>query len=181
MNDNIMSAANLMENLFRNISLEDANKAVTVVNAWKEIVSRIKSSAMVDEKRNDNLGNNIADHSRVVDLKNGVLLVEADHPGWISLLQFYKNFILKGFEMKYGGFKIHNIVFKLSGTRGELYETVEEKEKMGRRIVEKQIEEEDKLPKPAESEFLAKREKKELPPEIMSIFADIEKDFDGRK
>ncbi len=174
MNEDITSIGKIIERVFTEISIEDSKNAVSIANEWKKIVSRIKPSQK-SISRNENLGNNIADHSRVVDIKNGVLLVEADHPGWISLLQFYKNFILKGFKMSQCEIKINNIVFKLSGMKGELCETVDEKEKLGRKLIERQIEQDERGPVPAESEFLKKREKKELPPELKSIFEDLEK------
>ena len=113
----------------------------------------------------------------VVDLKNGVLLVEADHPGYINLLQFYKNFILKGFQMNGNKYKIKNIAFKLSGARGFAEESIEKKEADGIRMAEIQIKKEDECIKPAESEFLSKRTNKELPQELKNIFENIEKDF----
>lgn len=174
MNEDITSIGKIIERVFTEISIEDSKNAVSIANEWKKIVSRIKPSQK-SISRNENLGNNIADHSRVVDIKNGVLLVEADHPGWISLLQFYKNFILKGFKMSQCEIKINNIVFKLSGMKGELCETVDEKEKLGKKLIERQIEQDERGPVPAESEFLKKREKKELPPELKSIFEDLEK------
>ena len=174
MNEDITSIGKIIERVFTEISIEDSNNAVSVANKWKEIVSRIKPSQK-NTIRNENIGNNIADHSRVVDIKNGVLLVEADHPGWISLLQFYKNFILKGFKMSRCDININNIVFKLSGMKGELCETIDEKERLGKKLIKKQIEEDERGPVPAESELLKKREKKELPPELKPIFEDLEK------
>ena len=134
MNEDITSIGKIIERVFTEISIEDSNNAVSVANKWKEIVSRIKPSQK-NTIRNENIGNNIADHSRVVDIKNGVLLVEADHPGWISLLQFYKNFILKGFKMSRCDININNIVFKLSGMKGELCETIDEKERLGKNLI----------------------------------------------
>ena len=109
MNEKVFNAGSIMEILFSNLNVEDSSKAVNISNDWKKIVSKIKSSPDIDEKRNENLGFNISHHSRVVDLKNGVLLVEADHPGYINLLQFYKNFILKGFQMNGNKYGIKNI------------------------------------------------------------------------
>lgn len=178
MNEKVFNAGSIMEILFSNLNVEDSSKAVNISNDWKKIVSKIKSSPDIDEKRNENLGFNISHHSRVVDLKNGVLLVEADHPGYINLLQFYKNFILKGFQMNGNKYGIKNIAFKLAGSRGFSEVTTEEREEEARKIVERNMEEEEKGPKPAESELLSKRKRRELPPELNSIFENIEKDFE---
>lgn len=173
MSEDIVSIGRVVEKMFGNLSVEDTRKAVTITNEWKKIVSRIKPSPN-SSVRNENIGNNLADHSRVVDLKNGVLLVEADHPGWISLLQFYKSFILRGYKMNMPDVKIHNVVFKLSGMKGDLYDTIEDRERDGKRLIEKRIEEDEKCPEPQVSEILAEKKKKELPDELKSIFADLE-------
>ncbi|UKI55723.1 MAG: DUF721 domain-containing protein [Treponema succinifaciens] len=70
--------------------------SVNIYDEWKKILSRIKTNSS-----NPNEGLNMAGHSRVIDLKNGILLIEADHPGWISLIQFHKKYILNGFRMKF--------------------------------------------------------------------------------
>jgi predicted nucleic acid-binding Zn ribbon protein len=35
-------------------------------------------------------GDALAAHSRLIDVQNGVLLVEVDHPGWLQMLQLRK-------------------------------------------------------------------------------------------
>jgi predicted nucleic acid-binding Zn ribbon protein len=32
-------------------------------------------------------GEGIASHARLIDIQNGILLVEVDHPGWLQLVQ----------------------------------------------------------------------------------------------
>ena len=39
-------------------------------------------------------GGALAGHSRLVDVQNGILLVEVDHPGWLQMLQLRKTSIL---------------------------------------------------------------------------------------
>lgn len=176
MSDDIVQIGKFLEGIFSGIDIENSKKAVSVANEWKKIVSRLKP-AQNSINQSSSFGSNIADHSRVVDLKNGILLVEADHPGWISLLQFYKNYILKGFKMALPELSIHNIVFKISGTRGELHETNEEREQRARKILEKQMEAEDKIDGEQQSEIYSKRRNRELPPELKSIFQNIERDM----
>ncbi len=40
-------------------------------------------------------GTDISNHSRLTDIKNGILYMEVDHPGWIQLIQLRKREILK--------------------------------------------------------------------------------------
>ena len=37
----------------------------------------------------------LAAHSRLVDVQNGILLVEVDHPGWLQMLQLRKAALLE--------------------------------------------------------------------------------------
>jgi predicted nucleic acid-binding Zn ribbon protein len=39
-------------------------------------------------------GEALAGHSRLVDVQNGILLVEVDHPGWLQMLQLRKAAIM---------------------------------------------------------------------------------------
>ena len=55
MNEKVFNAGSIMEILFSNLNVEDSSKAVNISNDWKKIVSNIKSSPDIDEKRNENL------------------------------------------------------------------------------------------------------------------------------
>jgi predicted nucleic acid-binding Zn ribbon protein len=59
-------------------------------------------------------GPSLAAHSRIVQLENGVLLVEADHPGWIQTLQLKQGKLLKAARSKFPQLDIRAISFKLS-------------------------------------------------------------------
>ena len=36
----------------------------------------------------------LASHSRLIDIQNGILLVEVDHPGWLQVAQLRKDTLL---------------------------------------------------------------------------------------
>jgi hypothetical protein len=55
-----------------------------------------------------------ADHSRVVDLDHYVVLVEADHPGWIQILQTKQEGLLNSFRRRFPSLIINGISFRLS-------------------------------------------------------------------
>jgi hypothetical protein len=52
-------------------------------------------------------------HSRIFDLERGILLVEADHPGWIQLLQTKQNEILDRVRFLNRDIEIRGISFRL--------------------------------------------------------------------
>ena len=109
MNDEIIKFDEVINNTFKNIKVENIKNARNIVTSWEKVLMRIKSNI------NENEGRNIASHTRVLDLKNGILLVEADHPGWIELVQLHKKFILKGLKMEVPELKIETLAFKLKG------------------------------------------------------------------
>ena len=58
-------------------------------------------------------GEDMVSHSSVKDITNGILLVEADHPGWIQLLQMRKKKILKNIRTFYPELDVIGIRFVL--------------------------------------------------------------------
>ncbi|MDR2808337.1 MAG: DUF721 domain-containing protein [Spirochaetaceae bacterium] len=59
----------------------------------------------------------IVDHSRIVELDLSILLIEADHPAWIQLLQAKQHQVLKSFQDTFPELSITGIAFRLSRPR----------------------------------------------------------------
>jgi hypothetical protein len=59
-------------------------------------------------------GDGIADHSRIVELERSVLLVEADHPGWIQILQIKQKMLLQTVQRQFPDLTVTAIAFRLS-------------------------------------------------------------------
>ena len=59
-----------------------------------------------------------ADHSRIRELDRKILLVEADHPGWIQILQTREHKLLEDIQSQFPDLDINAISFRLS--RGPL-------------------------------------------------------------
>jgi len=100
MNDTFSKASDLINSFF------DANSQskVSVLTVWSKVVSTVRNN-----------GIQLADHSRVVDYKNGTLLVEADHSAWIQILQINRKYIITGLQRNLPDLEIRNLMFKLSG------------------------------------------------------------------
>jgi hypothetical protein len=62
----------------------------------------------------DIAGENIAAHSRIMELERSVLQIEADHPGWIQILQTRQKSLLDRACRKFPGLTITGISFRLS-------------------------------------------------------------------
>ena len=171
MSDEIQSFKQVIDKSFGSIHFDDMRQAVSLYDSWKAVLQKIKS------EKNPSTGQNLASHSRVVDLKNGVLLVEADHPGWIELLQLYKQFILTGLKKAEKDIKIETIAFKLAGKGARLYDSSQSSAKEVKEEIEKRIFEEEKLLKEAQNEYSLQKisTQKELPKDLAVIFEDLRK------
>lgn len=64
------------------------------------------------------VGDRLAAHSRVADVDKGVLIVEAEHPGWIQLLQFRQSEILAGVAARFPELALRSVVFRLGRGKG---------------------------------------------------------------
>ncbi|MDR0497204.1 MAG: DUF721 domain-containing protein [Treponema sp.] len=88
--------------------LETARSSAGLFSSWDRIVTEAWSC------QNDAELPAAAMHSRVRELEQGVLFVEADHPGWIQILQTKQVELLSAVQRQYPEMGIKNIVFKLS-------------------------------------------------------------------
>jgi hypothetical protein len=59
-------------------------------------------------------GDSIAAHSRIMELERSILMVEADHPGWIQILQTEQSAILKAVSKRFPDLAIRGISFRLT-------------------------------------------------------------------
>ena len=110
----IKDITSVLGGAFDGLNVQDVQRTVDAFAVWRKIMLSIRSST------NPNEGANLAAHSRIIDLKNGVLLVEADHPGWIELLQLRKNYILRGLSMYARNMGVQTLAFRLAGKRGNV-------------------------------------------------------------
>lgn len=100
MEDGIISSQEMMAKLFSNFApqIESSNR---VVDAWQRTVSKINGC-----------GKQIAAHTKVIDLKDGVLEIETSHPSWSQLLQLHSTFILKGLSFLVPDMDIKTLIFR---------------------------------------------------------------------
>lgn len=124
MNEKIISAADIMMQV-ANIGTSEANEICSV---WKKVVSGVHSikHENEDSEKRMPIGERLAGNTRVIDLKNGVLLVETDHPGWIQYLRMYQKFIINGLKMNLPELKISSLAFRVAGEKISLSETYEQ-------------------------------------------------------
>ena len=108
--EDFSKASDLINEFFDN----NSQSKMSLLTVWAKVVSSVKNNGM-----------QLADHSRVVDYKNGTLLVEADHSVWIQILQMNKKYIIVGLQRNLPQLEIRNLMFKLSG---QVFKKTEKKE-----------------------------------------------------
>lgn len=172
----IMSSSDIMLKI-ANFSNVEENK---IENVWKNVVSKIKNFQSSAEEEEITFGEKLANSSRVIDLKNGVLLVETDHPGWIQYLNFHKKFIIKGIKMAIPEIKISSLAFRVAGADVNLSEAYEKSLNYNRKKMEQKIDAQEEAAK----KYINKANKdnsddnkSELPPELVAKFDSIIKDM----
>ena len=90
MKDNDIKTGSDLTSIFEAIA--SSNNSYGISNTWKKVVSKIGKK---DEEDDESLtiGEKLALNSHVVDLKNGILLVETTHSGWIQYLRMNQKFM----------------------------------------------------------------------------------------
>ena len=59
------------------------------------------------------VGDPYSAHSRIVELERSIIVVEADHPGWIQLLQAIQKELLDKIRSRFPSLSISGITFRL--------------------------------------------------------------------
>ena len=91
--------------------VETARSSAGLFSSWTKIAAKLWPGG---EDRKDNDIPAAAAHSKISELEKGILVVEADHPGWIQILQTKQEEMLSMVQRRYPELKITGIAFKLS-------------------------------------------------------------------
>ena len=94
--------------------INTARSTSGLFSSWCQVVAEVwpRSFDAEEEKAEDLPA--AAVHSRIRELERGLLLVEADHPGWIQILQTKQREILSAVQRRYPELEIKGIAFRLS-------------------------------------------------------------------
>jgi hypothetical protein len=94
-------AGDLLSVFFDEKTIAMARTYSRLISTWEDIVAVYKIDAA-------------ADHSRIVKCDQRVVLVEADHPGWIQILQTKQQQLLHELQRRFPDFNIAAVSFRLS-------------------------------------------------------------------
>ena len=70
-------AGDLLKNFFENLNIKEPKGGKTITSSWKEIA-----------------GAELSEHTRIKDIRKDTVYVEADHPGWLQILELKKRSII---------------------------------------------------------------------------------------
>ena len=93
--------------------MDNARSTAGLFSSWKEIVTEIWPRTYGSEQSKEDIPA-AAVHSQIHELERGILLVEADHPGWIQVLQTKQAELLSAVQKRYPELNIRGIAFRLS-------------------------------------------------------------------
>lgn len=161
MNENdIVTASQMMNRFFENIDVNSVQKGNSISRAWDSIIEKIYG-----------YGKKLVGHSKVIDYKNGILLIETDHPGWNQILQANKAFILKGLKMAVKDTDIKTLAFRVKGNPAVLSEDYETAKKREQEEYLARVEKDEKLLE--EKGFKNEKSEEEVPEEVKKLFKGI--------
>lgn len=166
MKNEVISCSDMIQAAYNNIEKSAFEKNNKFSLSWKKILTSIRTY-----NSDSNVGQNLFDNSNVVEIKNNILLIEANHPGWIQMFQLHKNYILKGLKMYVPELNINSLAFRLKGSNARLSnvnydsELKNESRKLNRNIekeeeIIKKYEETNKLKSETENKLGNKSESK---------------------
>ncbi len=85
-------ADEILKQILKNINVQNDIPALSFFNSWEKIA-----------------GIDIANHSELEEVKNNILYVSVDHPGWIQIIMLKKRNILKTVRILFPELKIQNL------------------------------------------------------------------------
>lgn len=125
------------------------------------------------------VGSRLAAHSRIADIDKGLVIVEAEHPGWIQLLQLRQSSIVEELSARYPEFKLRGVVFRLKPKNSPAGLPKAEnpvKEEAGAGQPEEQLQEAAAAPEGSKSELEALKD-----PAFKKLMDSLKSTIDGRK
>ena len=88
--------------------METARSTAGLFSSWAQVVAEVWPQGKYGDIPA------AAVHSRIKELERGLLLVEADHPGWIQILQTKQQELLTAVRRRYPELDVRAIAFRLS-------------------------------------------------------------------
>lgn len=92
MQNDVKKLSELIMNYLDKVGLFEQSKVLEVYSSWASIV-----------------GEKQAAHSKLIDIKHRMAVIEVDHPGWSQQILLNKKYILRNFQKRYPQLDVKNI------------------------------------------------------------------------
>ena len=99
----VQKASDLLDSIFTDLLSGAPQGGADLERGWKTVLQKISG------------GEKLAAHSRITDLKNDLLHIETDHPGWIQLFNMQQKRILKELKKEFPELSAKGFSFVLRG------------------------------------------------------------------
>ncbi len=159
-NDEIISSSDM---ILQSINLTPLGNN-ELLSSWKKVVSKV-----------NRYGERLAGNTKVIDLKNGVLLVEVEHSALIQIIQMSSKFIINGLKMYNHDLKVSSIACRLKGSEAELSEIYQNEYNKSMKEYEIQTEKAEKVIRSNYDDTEKNQNTEKLPPELLAKFESIKK------
>lgn len=97
-NIHIRKASEILAALFNDETQQKGELYSSIFKDWKYVV-----------------GPKLSAHSKISNIKNNIVIVEVEHPGWLQLLQVQEKNILSKLQNKNPSLKLRGLSFKIAG------------------------------------------------------------------
>lgn len=164
-NDEFIKASEMVTKVFKNIENSQLQNSNNIINSWQKTIQSIKPD-----------GYKLANHSKVIDLKNGIVLVETDHSGWIQILKIHEKYIIKGLKNLNKSLTINSLAFCLKDSQNKILSS-QNFEKIQKEKFIKKIEDDEKKIESFNNNGQNKKTEKELPLELKNKFERLRQEM----
>ncbi len=89
-------AGDLLKDFFDNFNIKESGGGKTIPSSWKELA-----------------GSDLSEHTRIKDIRKDTVYIEADHPGWVQILELKKRHILGNINSMFPEKGINEIIISL--------------------------------------------------------------------
>jgi hypothetical protein len=142
-NSNVKKAAEILARILDEKSRKIGTTYSSVFGGWSWIV-----------------GESLAEHSRVYEVKNRNLFIEVDHPGWMQLLFMKRPQILRSVKRKYPALNIRDVKIRVNLTYQKTTDAEVNPEKEPQRTSNEQLREVDRIVSAVSSDELKRHLKR---------------------
>lgn len=167
----IISCNMMIENVFSNIEKDSLQNTSRTFIAWKSILTRLKNNSGIC------IGEKLYANSSLVEIKNGILLIETTHPGFIQLFRIHEKFILNGFQRFCPEMEIKNLSFRIKGSSFTLKQKEIENENREKEYLNQKFEKEEKNIEKIYTDEKKSIKKEEIPDNLKNKLESIRKNM----